>query len=127
MYHSNYYGLLYLLFYSCVLSHFTEPVQVTGQSGNVNVPLGEDDVELWCEFRGTPSPEVQWYFKGRAVYDTNMITTNPSNRMEHGRTTLTVNNIQFEDIGDYQCVLSNYLQSVHQEIDVCGEGEPIKS
>ena len=105
--------------------HFAEPVQVTGQSENINVPLGED-VELWCEFRGTPSPEVQWYFKGRPVSDTNMITTNPSNRTEHGRTTLIVNNIQFEDIGDYQCVLSNHLQSVHQEVNVCGEGGPTK-
>ena len=58
-----------------------------------------------------------------------MITTmaNPSNRTEPERTTLTVNNVQFEDIGDYQCVLSNYLQSVHQEVNVCGEGELIKS
>ena len=91
----------------------------------MNIPLGED-LELWCEFRGTPSPEVQWYFKGRLVSDTNMITTNPSNRMERGRTSLTIENIQFEDIGTYQCALSNYLQSIYQEIDVCAEGEPIK-
>ena len=103
-----------------------EPVQVTGQSGNVNIPLSQDAV-LWCEFKGTPSPIVQWYFKGRPVSDANMITTTPSDRTVHGRTTLTVNNVQFEDISAYQCVLSNYLQSVHQEVDLCGEGEPIKS
>ena len=100
-------------------------MEVTRQSENVNIPLSQD-VELWCEFKGTPSPVVRWYFKGRPVSDTNVITTTPSDRIVRGRTTLTVKNVQFEDIGAYHCVLSNYLQSVRQEVDVCGQGEPIK-
>ena len=108
--------------YYSISFHLTEPVQVTDQSDNVNIPLSQD-VDVWCEFRGTPSPIVQWYFKGRPVSDTNVIITTPSDRAVRGRTTLTVKNIQFKDIGAYQCVLSNYLQSVRQEVEVCGEGE----
>ena len=103
----------------------SEPAKIIGQSNNVNISLSQD-VELWCEFKGTPSPIVKWYFKGRPVSDKNMITTISSDRTEHGRTTLTIKNVQLEDIGAYHCILSNYLQSVHEEVNVCGEGEPVK-
>ena len=100
-------------------------MQITEYSSSPNVLLG-GTAELWCGFRGTPSPRVQWYFKGRLVSGQHVVTTVPSNRTIHGITTLKISNAQFQDIGSYQCVVSNYLQSVHQELNLCGESEYYK-
>ena len=94
---------------------------ITGQSVNTIFPLGET-AELLCAFKGTPSPRVQWYFKGRPVSNRNVMTT-PSGARENGNTTLTINNLQVKDIGYYQCVLSNFLNSVHHGFDICGTSE----
>ena len=66
---------------------------------------------------------MQWYFKGKLVSDQHTITTNSSGGILRGMSTLTINNFQFKDIGTYQCVVSNYLQSVHQEFNLCGDGK----
>ena len=97
-------------------------MRITGRSSNTNFLLG-GTAQLSCEFKGTPSPQVQWYFKGRPVSDQHVITTNPSGGIVRGTTTLMISNFQFKDIGLYQCALSNYLQSVHQEFNLCGEGQ----
>ena len=102
-----------------------EPAQITGYSNDPMILLS-GTAEIWCKFKGTPSPRVQWYFKGGLVPDQHIITTVPSNKTVHGMTTLTINNVQFQDIGSYRCVVSNYLQSVHQEFNLCGESEYYK-
>ena len=99
-----------------------ESTQITSRSSNTNFSLG-GTAELWCEFKGTPSPQVQWYFKGKPISEQHVVTTNPSGGLVRGMTTLTINNFQFKDIGTYQCVASNYLQSVHQEFNLCGDGK----
>jgi len=103
---------------------FAEPVRITGQS-DITFSLGEQ-AELSCTFKGVPSPTVQWYFKGRLVLGRDVVTT-PSSHTASGMSTLTIDNVQVKDIGSYQCVASNYLQSVQREFHLCGEGERILS
>ena len=112
-------GLNTAMYHSSCCS--VEPVQITDYSDNTNFQLGTT-AELQCEFIGTPSPDVQWYFKGRPISDDSRINTIASDKLVRGTTTLTIDNLRFNEIGSYQCVLSNHLQSVRREFDVCGEG-----
>jgi len=101
----------------------TERVSITSASSNTIFTFG-DEVQLWCTFRGTPSPDVQWYFKGRSLSASEQFTiqTTPSDKATPGNTSLTIRNFQVEDAGFYQCVLTNYLASAAWDFRLCGRG-----
>jgi len=101
----------------------TERVSVTSASSNTMFTFG-DEVQLSCTFRGTPSPDIQWYFKGESLSASEQFTiqTTPSDKAIPGNTSLTIRNFQVEDAGSYQCVLTNYLASAAHDFRLCGRG-----
>ena len=82
------------------------------------------EAQLWCSFRGTPSPDVQWYFKGRPLSTSEQfsISTTASDKTIPGNTSLTIRNFQVKDVGSYQCVFTNHLASAAQDFRLCGIG-----
>ena len=52
-----------------------------------------------CEFEGSPTPSIEWYFNGQPVPSTFGVTINGN--------TLTIPSLQLSHSGIYQCIVSN--------------------
>lgn len=87
-----------------------EPPVITTKSDKLDVKAG-DAVQLTCEVKGKPVPEIIWYHN--AVPATNLITG-----PENGVTTHTINNIRKSEAGIYQCMSSNDAGMAYSAIEV---------
>ncbi|XP_056010396.1 cell adhesion molecule-related/down-regulated by oncogenes-like isoform X3 [Ostrea edulis] len=86
-----------------------EPPTVMVKTFKVEVDVG-DSVQLLCEVKGKPVPEVIWYHN--AVPTTNLL------RAENGVTTHTINSIRKSQGGIYQCMSSNDAGMAYSAMEV---------
>lgn len=59
----------------------------------------ENDVTFYCEFSGSPSPEITWYKGGIQVFDSSRVTIHTDNTSS----SLTLRNVKVADSGKFEC------------------------
>ncbi|XP_076369536.1 cell adhesion molecule DSCAM-like isoform X2 [Tachypleus tridentatus] len=59
----------------------------------------ENDVTFYCEFSGSPSPEITWYKGGIEVFDSSRVTIYTDNKSS----SLTLRNVKMADSGKLEC------------------------
>ena len=76
--------------------------KITQSPENIKVATGQK-VELKCEASGKPAPNFQWLKNDHDVAGSAGVTITTGN----GHSTLTINNIQESQAGEYKCRASN--------------------
>lgn len=87
-----------------VLPYFTvTPENINGAEGG--------SVELKCDASGIPEPELQWYFNGKLMKD-----TEPNENRLVALNKITLHNLNEKDIGNYGCNASSTLGYIYKEV-----------
>lgn len=68
-------------------------------------------VILRCPVRGHPIPEISWFKDGIQVEDP--MTRDPDTEIKIGKCTVTLQNLQPSDSGNYMCIATNELGTVN--------------
>ena len=78
----------------------TELPRITNSSSdNREIVTGQDNLVYTCEFEGSPTPEISWFFNGRAI--------DPQSGVSVSDNTLTIASPQVTNSGIYQCIVTN--------------------
>ena len=94
--------LLYIIYYILLLLLLTDPPQFLTVPDNETIVSINDNVKMTCVARGNPTPSIYWYING-----TNRTMMMSSESVTDGLTTtsnITLNNVQPNSTGIYQCV-----------------------
>ena len=86
-------------------------------TNNQVVALGTNAM-LTCTYNGNPSPSVVWFKNGEVVGASTKYAFSTDSSTTH---TLTVNNVQPDDLTSYQCQPSNKRGSNVRETFLCGQ------
>ncbi|XP_013793829.1 twitchin-like, partial [Limulus polyphemus] len=74
------------------------PPVFTLELEDVNV-VAQDDVTFYCEFSGSPTPEITWYKGGIEVFDSSRVTINIDNKCS----SLILRSVKVTDSGRIEC------------------------
>ena len=66
---------------------------------NTDLIVGGRTEPYICEFEGTPSPSIEWFFNGRPI--------SPDSGVSISENSLTVASPRVDNSGIYQCIVSN--------------------
>lgn len=83
--------------------------------GSVSVSVNyiqNDDLELSCPVSGYPYPVVTWQRNGVNIIPDNRITLSPDASGKYKNAVLNIQNLQFEDKGEYSCTGTSELNTV---------------
>ncbi|XP_048419210.1 leucine-rich repeat, immunoglobulin-like domain and transmembrane domain-containing protein 2 isoform X1 [Stegostoma tigrinum] len=92
-------------FYEVELKSCFKPL-ATAEITNVSVPLGEE-VHLFCEAKGNPTPTVWWTNGGKIIRKFNVSVTNINE--ETVKSELVIPSAHSMTEGSYICITTNYL------------------
>ena len=96
--------------------HISEQAYITDINDEDTLQYGSD-VELTCTFKGRPAPVAEWFFNGQLVNQENYRTVGYSS-------VLTVKDFQPNNVGVYQCRVSNCPCHSHtRSINLYGTGK----
>lgn len=66
----------------------------------------EDDLEIKCDVTGYPYPSVTWKKDGQPLTPNKRITLSSADE-KYNNAILSINNLEFEDKGEYTCNATN--------------------
>ena len=80
--------------------NFTELPRITmNPPNNREVVVGEENLMYSCEFEGSPTPSIQWFFNGQPIAAESGVSVSDN--------TLMIATPQVSNSGIYQCIVSN--------------------
>lgn len=71
------------------------------------------NVSLPCDVMGHPEPKVTWHKKGQTM------------QIVAEQRWLNKTNVQYEDLGQYVCTASNFLNTIQSSVEVLVYGKEI--
>ncbi|XP_057655869.1 papilin isoform X2 [Diorhabda carinulata] len=93
------------------------PVRANITSNDQRYPVGSD-IELPCEYGGSPTPQVQWYKDGVAIHETGKLHISETD----GMSMLTIEQAIKADSGSYQCEATNAYSRASSMLEISIEG-----
>ncbi|ESO93751.1 hypothetical protein LOTGIDRAFT_104558, partial [Lottia gigantea] len=92
------------------------PPRIISSSPKLLQPRRGDDIELFCEGKGSPQPTLTWRKDSRVIKDTLRL------KVEGNR--VKIQNLQRDDGGVYTCTYINSVGEISQLIKLVVEGGP---